>query len=105
MSIVLDKYTLCYMFTFLVASFLFLFSLLLWRKEKHGGGGGDGVDSMDVGEVNGEKWSENVVGRNDDIIIVGAGVAGSALAYTLGKVTNIFLFYVVCLYMNLCYVL
>lgn len=76
------------MFTFLVGSLLLLFSLLVWRKGKHNGGHFD--DFMDVRHVDGDHLPENIAGISDDIIIVGAGVAGSALAYTLAKVTNIF---------------
>ena len=36
---------------------------------------------------NGKYWPENTAGKGADIIIVGAGVVGSSLAYALGKVT------------------
>ena len=87
MSMILDKYVLCYIFSFLVGPLVLILSLLLWRREKHGGG--DVNDPVDVNQVTGDEWSEKVAGSADDIIIVGAGVAGSALAYTLGKVTKI----------------
>ncbi|KAL1831854.1 hypothetical protein ACET3Z_001505 [Daucus carota] len=83
MSMILDKYVLCYIFSFLVGPLVLILSLLLWRREKHGGG--DVNDPVDVNQVTGDEWSEKVAGSADDIIIVGAGVAGSALAYTLGK--------------------
>lgn len=81
---ILDKYVLRYIFSFLVGPLVLILSFLLWRREKHGVG-----DVNDVNQVTGDEWSEKVAGSADDIIIVGAGVAGSALAYTLGKVTKI----------------
>jgi squalene monooxygenase len=42
-------------------------------------------DSTLKSSENGMSWARNP--ESTDIIIVGAGVAGSALAYTLGKVT------------------
>jgi squalene monooxygenase len=41
----------------------------------------DSVNSTDAGEIKSEKLNGDA-----DVIIVGAGVAGAALAYTLGKV-------------------
>ncbi|XVF15384.1 hypothetical protein REPUB_Repub09cG0147800 [Reevesia pubescens] len=76
--------------TFLVSIFGFVFLFILRRnnsnrKKKSEKGSRefkiqtDSVNGTDIGECSPEN------GSGDDVIIVGAGVAGSALAYTLGK--------------------
>ena len=68
----------------IVAIVILGFQLLYYRSTGNKKTGA----SMEVG-ANESSQTENVM--NTDIIIVGAGVAGSALAYTLGK-GSLFLF-------------
>lgn len=80
--------------TVLVSLFGFAFPFLLWsnnnRKKKDCGDQfkiqTNSVNGSDIVECSPEH------GSIDDVIIVGAGVAGAALAHTLGKVNSFFFF-------------
>lgn len=74
---------------------LYLHSQLIIRRNtrKYTRSSSPRAEGKDHGEyiktsvnVDGKTTSENDNNRTDDIIIVGAGVAGAALAHTLGKV-------------------
>nr|AFV92748.1 squalene epoxidase 2 [Panax notoginseng] len=87
-----DEYFLMFAATFLFGFVLYLFTLRRRRRrrEKKGGAGFmeiiNGTYKMtSSSEVNGHCTPEDIAGSSDDVIIVGAGVAGSALAYTLAK--------------------
>lgn len=68
-----------------VLGVLFLYRLVARKRRRNGN---ECVKSMGTTRDK-ESRSVNESGRGDfDVIVVGAGVAGSALAYTLGKVIS-----------------
>lgn len=88
MVMVFDNYIVC---TFLVSLFAFLFLFILRRNNNNNNTrkktfekGYSREFKIQTSAGKGECSPGN--GSGDDVIIVGAGVAGAALAYTLGKV-------------------
>nr|AEJ79818.1 squalene epoxidase [Eleutherococcus senticosus]AEJ79819.1 squalene epoxidase [Eleutherococcus senticosus] len=83
-AILIDQYYLGWIFAFLFG-FLLLFNFKR-KREKNGANSTDfGTDSViNTSSENGYNSPEHIAGSTD-VIIVGAGVAGSALAYTLAK--------------------
>nr|ADC32655.1 squalene epoxidase [Aralia elata] len=77
-ALLIDQYFLGWIFAFLFG-FLLLFNFKRKREKTNG------ANSTEFGtDNNGYYRPENIAGSTD-VIIVGAGVAGSALAYTLAK--------------------
>lgn len=68
---------------------LLLFFVLFpaaWGKKRRGRIGGGRLEGEGEVEEGEKKGREDLQSDGPDVIIVGAGVAGAALAYTLGKV-------------------
>jgi squalene monooxygenase len=80
-----DSYALGFIITFVI-TFFSLYNFLFSRKNRS-----EPTTTENITTATGECRSFNPNG-DVDIIIVGAGVAGSALAYTLGKVFYYFHF-------------
>lgn len=78
----------------LASSLAFVFVLYSFAKKRKATSTGSSSKSIHVKSNGFAKTSENGIYSQEaeeatDIIIVGAGVAGSALAYTLGKVQSL----------------
>lgn len=80
-----------YLFGAIVASLLAVIFLLRSRAKKTRTAG-EATGAPKASALEAEAVGDGSSGEGADIIVVGAGVAGSALAYTLAKVRYLFLF-------------
>ena len=89
-AVALDQYALGAIVVSVFALFLAIYSFVAAKKKVAGEARTEAVNCVAAAAANGECRSANAA--DADVIIVGAGVAGSALAHTLGKVRQSFLF-------------